>query len=132
PRISGSLTVCNRTQESPTRCFQVTGQLSYAPLVDCSRCGDLIAWPIQIEVNVLFTTVVDQESDEHKMDLTESPLQLDDNMETYDLPENGIIDIEALVNDSLMLEIPQQTIRRSENEQSCLVCGKDIDKSRVY
>ncbi len=120
--ISGSVTIFPESNEI----FKITGSLSYAPWVDCSRCGDSIRWQTSGSfsyriIPVELDTVEDSTGERSFSYPNEEILTHSD----------GTMDLAEFVNDQIQLAIPLQTINRSEDGGSCLDCGKSLQDDQV-
>lgn len=103
----------------------VKGEISYTPIVDCSRCGDFIPWSIEDRFEVCF-----QKEDVNDEQLKERELSAGELDEYY--LDGDDIDIELLLNERVQLAIPMRTVlAREDKENECFVCGDDLDEARV-
>ncbi|MFW7381194.1 MAG: YceD family protein [Oligoflexus sp.] len=102
---------------------RVTGEIRFVPLVDCSRCSDLIPWSISREFDVEFRPEVQEFAKE--LDL--NPEELDH----YYLDDQARIDLELLINDLIQTAFPTRVLLTSEDGQSCLQCHADLTKPLV-
>jgi uncharacterized metal-binding protein YceD (DUF177 family) len=120
--ISGSLTVYPESNEI----FKITGDLSYTPWVDCSRCGDSIRWQTSGSFSYRIIPV--------EMDTVEDAT----GERSFSYPDaeilthvDGMLDLAEFVNDQIQLAIPLQTINRSADGRDCLDCGKSLQDVQV-
>ncbi len=121
----GKISANLRLQPPQYEQVAVSGSVSYEPLLDCSRCSDPIAWPIKIKLNIVFRPASE--------DIHESLVDLHtDALPDYFIDEDNQIDLEALLNDLLLTELPNQILRRAPQTGQCSICGKDLSKSLVY
>lgn len=106
--------------------YRVKGEIAYEPFVECSRCGDIkLQWPVSASFDVVFLAP-DLKAMAHK-EINLSEEELND----YFI-DNGQIDLELLINDYIQMGIPQRTLKESEDGESCLTCGVNLDEDRVY
>lgn len=119
PLLSGQL----RIQKEIEGVYKVTGSLAYSPFVNCSRCEDPIAWPLQVSVDTRF---LDQEyTHKPNVNLKESDL------EVYQIVEDAL-DIGQVVIDAVQTELPLRLVREDEKTGRCLLCDKNVSDSVAY
>lgn len=125
PLITGELRLRNLADGMS---IDVQGTLSYQPFVDCSRCGIPITWAIAADFHARFIPPARQDPEPGERDeiLTEAKA------ECYEIDLDHSINLEPLINDRIQVEIPLQTVKKSEDLQDCQVCGKSVADDRVY
>ncbi len=106
--------------------IEATGRLKYQPYVDCSRCADPITWDINTEVSGRFVPPTQHEPSEREEILTESKAA------SYEIDLDETINLEPLVNDRIQLEVPIQTVKKSDDLETCRICGKSVADEKVY
>ena len=126
PLLSGEIVLHNLGEGDA---ISAVGQFSYAPFVDCSRCADKINWPMAIPVVAQFVRVDAQDTPEAALDST--AISVDDS-NLYSIAADRTVNIEPLINDLLQLEMPLQTVRKSDDANSCLVCGISLENDVVF
>jgi len=114
-RITGSLTVT----PSAYGLYQIDGEVSFTPMVSCSRCEDFIPWEITRKIKVRYLDQGPIEEDEVERDLEPS------DMDAYYL-EDGYLNLEVVVNDFIQTALPSRTVKTSADGKSCLICHKDV------
>jgi len=151
-RLSGSLEVVRESSGF----VHVGGRIRVTPYVECSRCADPIPWPIDEVVDATFrperTNHVRTEhavstgnrrrgkkSDDFEDDFEDddsTAAQRDVKLTRADLDEytmrGGEIDLAELVNDTVQLAIPLQTVRSDPTGSACSICGIDLTSDLVY
>lgn len=122
PHLTGTITI----QPEPYDVFRVSGSLSFQPLVNCSRCEDLIPWPIEVQVKGRFLKRYEELMEDEEVEL--EPEDLDD----YYIDQEGSLNLEILVNDLIQTAIPQRRVLQSDDGQSCRLCHKDLTTRIVH
>lgn len=122
---SGKLVANVRIDEIPGDVIRVSGNVKFSPLISCGRCGDAIIWPVDRSFDVYYER--DFPFDPEQREINLRPGELD----RYYV-ENGMIDLEALLNEMVQLDIPLSNIRASEDESKCLVCDEDLTVPLAY
>ena len=102
----------------------VTGTLTYAPIVTCSRCDKALAWPLRCEVSTRF--LPEQVNDMPR----EKNLSRDD-LDAYFLDSHAV-DVELLVNDTVQMALPTQFLATDPSGQNCRICAVQLDTEQVY
>lgn len=120
PLITGQLTI----EPSPYGVVSVSGVIDYAPYILCSRCAQPLEWPIHKDIQVSYGQSKANEL-QKDMELSEA------DMDEFWL-EDGILDIEALINEEILLEIPTQTVKRKGDKRGCTACGGDLGDDLVF
>jgi uncharacterized metal-binding protein YceD (DUF177 family) len=121
PLITGEIKLALNQMNPST--VDVTGEIRYAPYVDCSRCADAIVWPIRTQIKVQFNLGKDPSA------LLEGGVG-DDIEDYYYIGEE--LDIEPMINDRIHTAIPLQTVKKTEDLSSCLECGLSLAAEKVY
>lgn len=85
------------------------GEVSCKLKLVCERCGK----PFSTEIKAPFCVTCDKEK--------AMELKIDDRLDIVDLDEDGLFNLYAFIEDSLLLELP--TVARHENEDECEVKG---------
>lgn len=85
------------------------GEVSCKLKLVCERCGK----PFSTVINAPFCVTCDKEKAKE--------LKIDDRLDIVDLDEDGLFNLYAFIEDSLLLELP--TVARHENEDECEVKG---------
>lgn len=120
PLVRASLNI----EKTPGEEVLVTGEVKFEPFVACSRCSDPIIWPIDRSFSVTFRSGAS--ASEWKRDRALSAEELDE----YYL-EDGLIDIEELLNEQIHLALPMKTILVNA-KGACSFCGEDLSEDSVY
>lgn len=102
----------------------VKGQVEFAPMVACSRCEKRIAWPLALAVEARF---LPERAPETKREVTLTEAELD----AYYI-EMGAVDIEQVLTDAVLTELPSQLVRADESGDECLVCHADLTQPLVF
>lgn len=90
--------------------YQIHGRIDYTPIVECSRCAEPVAYPIHRDIDVRF---IDRDAAEAGFDIegeaddgtVERELESQD-LDTYYVEEDGLIDIELVLNDFVQTALP--------------------------
>jgi len=120
PLIQASVAL---TRNELTGDVEASGQLTFTPFVNCSRCAEFIPWPVTTDLNARFLNKAPP--DGGVADLDEEALD-----EYYF--QGDTLDIEPLLNERIQMAVPMQTIRLSDDKTSCLDCGLTVGDDRVY
>ena len=82
---------------------------------------------LALSSSILMSGFASAQEIEQENDGTESDLS------NQYLDETGkLIDLELMLNDQILIEIPVQLIKKSPDEKSCLICHKDIGDDLVF
>jgi uncharacterized metal-binding protein YceD (DUF177 family) len=103
----------------------VRGEVNYRPWLSCSRCGDLVPWDVAAKIDVIY-----QESPEHVASKREHSLSRGELDEYYF--ENGCVNLEELLNDTIQMEIPDHVVPCDAEGKRCQVCGIDLGDDQVF
>ena len=129
-RLTGQLTLTPDTAGFG----RVKGEISYTPLVDCSRCAEAIPWPINEKIDVLFRPAKSRDNAELQAHSQKEYLLAREDLDDY-VMDNGQLDLEELINDTVQMTIPLQTVPVVEGElgsSNCGICGIDLEQDQVY
>ena len=85
------------------------GEISCKLKLICERCGK----PFSTVINAPFCVTCDKEK--------ALELKIEDRLDIIDLDEDGLFNLYAFIEDSILLELP--TVARHENEDECDVKG---------
>lgn len=96
-----------RTQQG----MLVQGQFSGELIQECVRCLTDFFWPVQTTFDELYAFKEDSVTDSELI-----------------LPEDAYIDLEPLVRDYLLIEIPIRPICREDCLGLCEVCGQNLNQ----
>ncbi len=88
------------------------GSLEASTTLDCVRCLTPYQQTLKLELDDLFAFPPDRESD---------PL--------LSIPENGILDLNPIVREYFLLDIPIQPLCRKDCKGLCPVCGESLNES---
>lgn len=119
--VSGSLQGELSVQVDEYSRVRVSGELGFSPKLPCGRCLELIDWPLKETIDQEFRQR--PESFSREMDLSSEELD-------YYFFENSRIDLFELINDTILLSIPDPLILRNRENQ-CKLCNKDISDEQV-
>lgn len=123
PLISGQLTFIKHK----ANLIKVYGHIQYNPYVTCSRCANLINWPINTTFNVIYTKFKNNLNKTKVYDLSTEEL------DEYFISKDNTIDIFELINDQIQICIPQQTFHLNPDFTSCYECNlQHSSDSPVY
>lgn len=103
-----------------------SGEFSYTPKLDCSRCDKKIDWPLAGPFSVRYKPMEEDQPVHDGEDLSTSELDV------YYLDQDNQIDLEQLMIDLVLSEIPQQVVARSDDGKACKICAADLTSSAVY
>ena len=120
PRITGTI----KLRKDTAGFVHGKGVLKHSPSLVCGRCDDVLAWPIQADVNVSWRPAFESNAP-HEINLTAEDLDV------YFI-EDGAIDLSQLVNDCLHLAIPSHVPVRTPDSEDCLTCGLSLANTLVY
>ena len=129
-RLTGELTLTPNTAGF----VRVTGSISYTPLVDCSRCAEAIPWPINETIDVSFRPAKSRDNADLQAHSQKEYLLSREDLDEY-VMERGELDLEELINDTVQMTIPLQTVPVVQGESgasNCGICGIDLDQDQVY
>ncbi|MEW6567595.1 MAG: DUF177 domain-containing protein [Chloroflexota bacterium] len=87
------------------------GRLQAHATAECVRCLEAFEQPLEIEVHDLFIYPPSQATD---------PL--------LTIPETGILDLNPLLREYLLLDLPLRPLCRPDCKGLCPVCGKDLNQ----
>ncbi len=119
PLISGELTV----NEKGYGIVEVSGSISYAPFIACSRCAEPLQWPIDRDVDLMFRDLPENETPrERELTLKE--------MDDFYI-KDGALDLELIVNEEIQLEIPTTTVPKDNRGRGCSSCSDQGDKGKT-
>jgi uncharacterized protein len=96
---------------------EIKGVIAFAADVDCTRCLK------PVPSSFLFDFDVDYVSPEHFPERGDKEL-LDNEMMT-DVSESGRVDLNELVREQILLNLPEQTLCTDECKGICEKCGAD-------
>lgn len=103
---------------------EVAADLRYDPVVNCSRCGDEITWPLKVKFTVYY----------RKRDRNEFPpvghISKDD-LDVYYYYDDRL-NLAELVNEQVQLAVPDKTVPVSAQGDSCQHCQIDLRVTKVY
>ncbi len=101
-----------RVSPEPYGVFSVKGHVDYTPFVECSRCQELVAFPIHRDIDVRF---LDRDAAESGFDIEgeegdeEIERELDSkDLDTYYVESSGELDIEMVINDFVQTSLPNR------------------------
>jgi uncharacterized metal-binding protein YceD (DUF177 family) len=119
-RLTGTLRLRKEQGDS----VHVTGRVTFAPTVPCSRCEKLLAWPLDVEIDARF------------LPPTGEPLPRDKTLKAQDVDvyhlEYQEVDLEGLVNDFVQMSLPTRYVQESEDGTSCVPCGADLTQDHLW
>lgn len=119
PLITGELTV----REKGYGIVEITGNISYAPFILCSRCAEPLQWPIERDIDLMYRDLPENESPR------ERELTLKEMDEFY--IQNGFLDLELIVNEEIQLEVPSTTVPKDNKGRGCSPCADLGDKGKT-
>jgi uncharacterized metal-binding protein YceD (DUF177 family) len=129
-RLTGELTLTPNTAGF----VRVKGEISYTPLVDCSRCAEAIPWPINETIDVMFRPAKSRDNADLQAHSQKEYLLSREDLDDY-VMDKGELDLEELINDTVQMTIPLQTVPVVQGESgssNCGICGIDLDRDQVY
>jgi len=103
---------------------QVTGEVRYSPIVNCSRCDRLIPWPLHIPLNVRFLPAA------YNSVAKETNLSLAD-LDAYFL-DGDELDLECLINDAVQTALPSRMVPEAIGDNACSACLEPTADGQVY
>ena len=103
---------------------RVQGQISFIPVLNCSRCADGIPWAIERKFDVTFQDDphVDEERGERALVRSE--------LDHYYFQDDSI-DILSVINDFVHEAIPTRILKTDDGER-CTICLTDLGDNQVY
>ena len=115
-----------RVKVRPTQAGQVEveGELSYEPRVNCSRCWDKVACPLQVKFKVCYRR---QRQKTWPKTLTLGK----DDLDAY-YYDGHRIDLAELINEQVQLAMPDSTVPAIDNGSICGHCQIDLRDPLVY
>lgn len=120
PRLKADVTFTPETASI----VDVQANIEYTPYVSCSRCLDPLAWKIERRFDATYR-VAPTAKEQDEIELSTNDL------DEYWI-ENGMIDIEVLINEEVQLAIPSQTILRDEDGNGCPKCRGELGDKPLY
>jgi uncharacterized protein len=115
PEVSGSLAL--RGKE-----LVVRGKLRAQAEVDCDRCLTSVAVPIDTHFNLQYLTQVDYEST--------AAVELDEPDLIVSIFDGEILDVDELVQEQLLLAVPDYQLCREDCRGLCPQCGGDRNSNQ--
>lgn len=100
------------------------GIIKHTPLLTCGRCDKEVPWEIEAPVDVSWRPAYE----------THAPREISLTAEDLDVYfiENGCVDIEQLVLDTLLCALPEQIPVRRNDSDECGICGVSLKGGLVY
>jgi len=120
PSIHGEL----RIEKMTDTVIKVTGWISYAPIVPCSRCTKTFPWPLDLDIDVYYQQ---RSVTEFGKDVTLRKGEL----EEYYF-DGETLDILEVINDTIHTALPSTYVRHGEDEDECGDCGVSLTSDRVF
>ncbi len=106
--LTGTLRL-TRTQQG----VYAHGQLQATTELECARCLSSFSKSLTTEIEELFP-------------LHNAPNQEGD----YAVQENGVLDLNPLVRESLMLDVPIKLLCRVDCQGLCTICGENLNETQ--
>ena len=115
-----------RVKVVPThaRQVEVEGDLSYEPLVNCSRCWDEVICPLRVKFRVCY-----RQQRQQKFPKTLTLRKQDLDAYYYD---GKRIDLAELINERVQLALPDSTVPADKDGSACGHCRMDLRDPLVY
>lgn len=113
-----------RVRSTQSGQVEVEGELSYEPRVNCSRCWDEVACPLQVKFKVCYRR---QRRQAWPKTLTLGK----DDLDAY-YYDGNCIDLAALINEQVQLAMPDSTVPAVDNGNTCGHCQIDLRDPLVY
>lgn len=108
----------------PGGALAIEGDLNYVPVVNCSRCWDEIAWPLQVKFKVCYR--------ERRREALPKTLTLcKSDLDAY-YHDGKSIDLAELINEQVQLALPDKTVPAAVDGRSCRHCRVDLRDTLVY
>ncbi len=121
-KLSGSVTII----PEEFGYAKVSGVFDFSPLVSCSRCDKSIPWPLGTSFTVQYKPWQEDELTKEGEDRGVQELDV-----YYLDPENNI-DLEQLMIDLALSDLPHRLVPRADDSESCRICAADLSESAVY
>ena len=96
------------------------GDLSANVEVDCDRCALPVALKLDVDLDVAFLPAEDEARVTENVELGKSDL-------VYSVYEDGVLDIDELVREQILLELPTRQLCREDCRGLCPVCGVNLN-----
>ena len=106
------------------RQVEVVGDLSYEPLVNCSRCWDEIVCPLRVKFKACYRQ-------QTRRKLPKTTVLRKEDLDAY-YYDGERIDLAALINEHVQLALPDCTVPADEDGSACGHCHRDLRNSLVY
>ncbi len=116
--IEGPLLFEGRAMRSAEEIY-LEGKLKGMLRCECSRCLEIFTTPLDLAVNAVFVPQRGQEEDEDEIVESES------NISYYD---GESIDLLQEMKDTILVNLPIQSLCRPECKGLCPQCGADLNK----
>lgn len=120
PQIKGTITVCAEASGD----VLLSGNLVYAPYVNCGRCDLAILWPLRFEAQARYRQMP-KDTPDRERELTAAEMDISF-LEDYNL------DLGQAILEQVLLTLPSQTTKVSENTGCCEICGDSVTEEEVY
>lgn len=100
------------------------GHIKHTPALSCSRCDHDIDWQINADINVSWRPPFE----------SHAPRELSLSSEDLDVYfiEDGAVDLEQLVNDTIQCALPDQTFRTEVDLDACEYCSMSPNNPLVF
>ena len=106
----------------PGKRLKFSGNYSFTPLLECSRCALPIAWPLDGSIDATFEP--------------EPRFNKETDLNTEDLDryyyKDDQINLEQFINELIQLSRPDQVVKKSSDGSNCQICKKDIKGALVF
>jgi len=93
------------------------GRLVARAEVDCDRCLALVEVPVEAQFSLQYVTRLEYESSQ--------AVELDEADMTISVYDGEAIDLDEMVSEQLLLEIPERALCREDCKGLCPTCGAD-------
>lgn len=98
----------------------VQGRLHAQATLGCSRCLELVAVPVDVEVEEIFTPTIDI--------LTGRPVQSEEEDRALWIDDRHILDLSEVLRQNVMLALPMHVLCGEECRGLCPVCGQNLNQ----
>lgn len=99
---------------------RVSGRVDLAVRLICGRCLADYPWDLEHRFETVLVPRTDQPS--------EDEIELEDSELDYEFFDGEVIDLELLVAEEVLLEVPLQTLCSEDCRGLCLGCGVDLNR----
>ena len=99
---------------------RLRGSLSAEVEIDCDRCADAVADPLEVEFDALFVPAESERSAHENVELATGDLD-------YSVYVDEAIDLDELAREQILLALPARRLCRETCKGLCPTCGANLN-----